>query len=164
MCETKTCSKCGQEKPLDDFSFQKRGRFGRKAACKACMNAILRSKRSEGLYKASPEKAAASAREWAKKNREKRNALSRAYYQRNKKKHIARTSQRPKRVKRATPPWADMQAIRSIYETCPPGYEVDHIIPLKGANVCGLHVPWNLQHLPIEENRRKSNHVLELPT
>jgi hypothetical protein len=61
------------------------------------------------------------------------------------------------------PPWADKEAIRLVYEkaaemTKSSGqiYSVDHIYPLKGKNVCGLHVHWNLQIITKVENCRKA--------
>lgn len=80
----------------------------------------------------------------------------------------AHNTARKKLVKRATPPWVDRDAILAVFvdaerrgrET---GIEhhVDHIIPLKGEAVCGLHVPWNLRPLPAAENIAKKNKMLE---
>lgn len=92
---------------------------------------------------------------WGRENRnfalEKRNSL---LYQ--------------KRLRKALPKWASKDlktAIENVYKERDmlnqnnPGnfYEVDHIVPLKGVNVCGLHVPWNLQILPRAVNRAKQN-------
>lgn len=59
--------------------------------------------------------------------------------------------------KSRTPSWANLQEIKAFYEACPPGYEVDHIIPLQGKHVSGLHVLENLQYLTSSENRAKGN-------
>ena len=47
--------------------------------------------------------------------------------------------------------------IQLMYERCPDGHELDHIIPLRHELVSGLHVPWNMQYLPVKENRSKGN-------
>jgi hypothetical protein len=62
----------------------------------------------------------------------------------------------------ATPKWITKEQLNEMwqfYSNCPEGYEVDHIVPLRGKQVKGLHIIWNLQYLPKEENRRKSNKI-----
>jgi len=56
-----------------------------------------------------------------------------------------------------TPPWADRVKIADIYANRPAGYHVDHIVPLKGRTVCGLHCEANLTYLPGTENNNKYN-------
>ena len=65
---------------------------------------------------------------------------------------IAEIRQRPK--------WANMKKIMEIYVNRPEGYHVDHIIPLRGKTVSGLHVESNLQYLPALENMKKHNTFL----
>lgn len=50
---------------------------------------------------------------------------------------------------------------RTLTEATGTKYAVDHIIPLRGKNMSGLHVPWNLQLMSKSENSRKSNKILE---
>lgn len=69
---------------------------------------------------------------------------------------------------KATPSFADLAVIESIYEdarrlskeTGVP-HEVDHIVPLKGRTVCGLHVSWNLRVVTRHVNRSKNNRMVE---
>lgn len=69
----------------------------------------------------------------------------------------ANSAKRRALLKLAVPKWADLNKIKEIYNNCPTGYEVDHVIPLQGKFVCGLHVEDNLQYLPIKANRQKYN-------
>ena len=62
--------------------------------------------------------------------------------------------------KNQTPADVDLKALQQIYLNCPPGHEVDHIIPISKG---GLHSPENLQYLTISENRRKSNKIVGRP-
>ncbi|MHA6164151.1 HNH endonuclease signature motif containing protein [Pseudomonas sichuanensis] len=65
-------------------------------------------------------------------------------------------------LKNATPSWADHAAIDAFYTdarrlTAETGvmHEVDHIVPLQGRRVCGLHVEANLQILTKIDNVKK---------
>lgn len=51
----------------------------------------------------------------------------------------------------------DLKPIKEFYKNCPPGYEVDHKVPLSKG---GLHTMSNLQYLTMTENRKKSNKIV----
>jgi hypothetical protein len=79
----------------------------------------------------------------------------------------ADTKARRRKHRQATPHWLTRKQkgeIRQLYQiaitmsrTTGEPYVVDHIVPLRGEDVCGLHVPWNLRVVTREENLRKSN-------
>lgn len=56
------------------------------------------------------------------------------------------------RLRNAIPKDSDLKLIQKIYENCPDGYHVDHIVALASG---GQHHQDNLQYLPISENCRK---------
>lgn len=85
----------------------------------------------------------------------------------------ADTKARRRKHRDATPPWISRQQktdIRQLYQiaitmtkTTGEQYVVDHIVPLRGEDVCGLHVPWNLRVITQEENLKKSNKLVASP-
>ena len=99
---------------------------------------------------------------WAKApdlvKEKRKNAIAR-WAKENPKKRYANEKKRQERIKLATPPWQCLNEIDLFYANRPEGMTVDHIIPLQGKNVCGLHVLSNLQYLTVQQNSQKSNKI-----
>jgi 5-methylcytosine-specific restriction endonuclease McrA len=154
-----------------------------KGSCVECLKedwAIDNERRKE-----KPKTAAsiAAGRRYYEKNREaviaraasrpaeeKRRARS-DYKDRNVDAVRADTSVRKRRHREATPAWltkAERLQMRELYinarkltKLTSERYVVDHIVPLRGGEVCGLHVPWNLRVITQDENLKKSNKLVD---
>jgi len=178
--ESKTCSQCGVTKAASGFYVRRRrGKVQLRSDCKECAikaAASYNKKKynSDAYYRRHQiERLKALKRdneEYRKKRakidsreRGKRYASDAEYRQR------VCEYERSKRRKRwqATPPWVTpkmRQTIRAAYSraselTKATGtvHHVDHIVPIQGDGVCGLHVPWNLRVVTALENLRKGN-------
>jgi hypothetical protein len=106
--------------------------------------------------------------EWHKENAKYLKEYYKKYNQLNKSKKIAHNNKRKLTQKQRMPLWLskqDKEHIDYFYSqaqvlTKKTGikHHVDHIVPIQGKNVSGLHVPWNLQILTAKDNLQKSNH------
>ena len=107
---------------------------------------------------AAPEANRARAEAWKQANPERAKAAYRRCYQTARHVYIARARARRTKLALATPAWADHDAIAAIYRKAAAlGMHVDHIVPLQGKRVSGLHVHTNLQLLTPTENLKKGN-------
>jgi hypothetical protein len=101
---------------------------------------------------------------WAQKNLARRRKHAAGWHKRHRDKSSAAYMKYHAAKMHRIPPWADMQAIKMFYEiarrvTQCTGirFEVDHIVPLRGKHVSGLHLPNNLQVIPKSANCKKHN-------
>ncbi len=131
------CLKCGVIKPYADFSLCKGRHNDINNLCKEC------DKYKSSLYR---ETHLQDCRDKCK-----------LHYLNNKADYLARNAHRKAYKLKATPIWANLEHIKDIYRRCPVGYHVDHIIPLQGELVSGLHVENNLQYLTAIDNLKKHN-------
>jgi hypothetical protein len=177
---SKTCTKCGQHKPLTEYFTDKRLKTGRVAECKQCYKSRIAVTRTPEYKKQVQARWISSdkGRQYQEKVRHQRKVQqTKVKYER-----IARLQQitetatltwRKTHAKRnltkihATPKWVDANhkqrvieiyaATQQLQELTAAIYHVDHIVPLVSDNVCGLHVWWNLQPLIESANVSKSN-------
>jgi hypothetical protein len=169
---TKKCSRCGCEKYFSEFSRCSARKDGLQNYCKLCASCKTKSWQQENF-----EEYKLLVNKWKQKNEERIRDVSNSYKSKNAgkiKKWIAENHWRKSEYnasRRAASFNASLRLnelcqrqIKQIYkeaktisaETGVP-HHVDHIVPLRAKNCCGLHVPWNLQIIPASVNVSKGN-------
>lgn len=109
------------------------------------------------------------SKEYYNKRKEHLSAYNKKYIKNDLGRNAARAAKYRYRKHRATPEWLSVQQLKQIESfyvesdrlSVQTGikHNVDHIVPIKGRNFCGLHVPWNLQILTQTENSSKGNRL-----
>ena len=176
----KKCCICKEIKSLEEFYKNKCRKDGHDTKCKVCdknkpvnkEKANLRNKKwresEKGReyykkhYRTYKDRYTKNNKKWYDENKARYQELWRKYANRDstRKRHKYQEAKRRAQKLKATLSGYDAE-IKEIYNNCPKGYHVDHIVPLNNDKVCGLHVPWNLQYLTAEENLKKNNKLLE---
>lgn len=132
----------------------------------------IRARQNEA-YQKQKEKRLAYARERYSKNKAKIKSKVKAYTKVNRSKVTAIKAKYRAAKYNATPDWLTkehLEQIEEFYETARDLawlnegeiLQVDHIVPLQGKEVCGLHVPWNLQILSKSKNISKFNNLINI--
>ena len=156
----KQCTKCGCVKPLDRFTSDRSKPDGKHLNCKDCRAVAKRA-----YYQANKERQKRWHAEWLVNNREAKRRHARNYVRRNLGRVLANTRAYQLSKRKATASWANKDAISEIYEAAAAWNEmwpddlvhVDHIIPIQGKYVCGLHVETNLRIVRATDNLAKNN-------
>lgn len=143
----KKCCKCKQVKQFQEFHKNKTTLDGLHYRCKRCNNNANKT-----WYKNHKDAQKQRVKLWAQQNPDKNTAKSVKY--------------KVSKVNR-TPKWLNKKQLSDIQKFYTQAvklskkhgisYEVDHIVPLRGKNVSGLHVPWNLRVITSKQNKKKKN-------
>lgn len=133
----KKCQTCKNILEQEEFFLASNRGDKLQPSCKNCQKSL-----NLKYYHSNKEYFSQKSKEWRENNPQAVNRSSARY--------------RARKLQ-AIPSWADLEKIDLIYRNCPEGYHVDHVIPLKGELVCGLHVENNLQYLLASENLSKKN-------
>lgn len=158
----KSCTTCKQDKPIFEFTKKKGGLHGVDSRCKVCKNAYYREKyREDNQYQVE------RCRAYRAENKEIVKQRAKVRRQTHKAEKLADTVKRRLAKEHRTPKWLTKEQlleITSFYKMAkelesvfPWKQCVDHIVPLNGKTVSGLHVPWNLQILSASANMEKGN-------
>lgn len=134
----KICKKCGLSKPVSDYAKCSKTKSGVRAVCKPC--------------------GAAYTREWNERNPGKNRKAVLEWHKKHRDKGAKRSGKRRADKRQAVPIWFEADAVANVYKKAQEfGFQVDHIVPLKGKTVCGLHCWANLQLLDGSLNASKNN-------
>lgn len=177
----KTCPTCGELKPLAGFSKDKSHKDGLQNQCKICRvqynkrwkqenrekNRELYRDYNKRWHEMNVDKRRESTRRWREQNRESSREYDKCRKQSNPEKFAAYNAKRRAAKLQRTPQWLtkeQLDEIETFYTVALAfriytglTYHVDHIVPLQGKNVSGLHVPWNLRVISATDNLKKSN-------
>ena len=171
-CSNVECSKLGLQ-PLTSFTKNPHRRDGFNNQCKTC-HALYYSRNKTKIlanmnanYVVNKEDKLSYMKSYNNLHKEDKAAYERTYAKANPSKINAIGAKRRAAKRKAVPKWLTKEQLLEIqwyYDTAKElqwlseeSLEVDHIVPLQGENVSGLHVPWNLQILPESMNCSKGN-------